>query len=274
MSKAFLSLLLAISLTASAANADVKEGVFANAKQLIVTGWLGRLRIEPDTQPGIHVRLEGPKETLDAIVMQEQSGVLRINGLSNPGGSVSVINTTNAGASNSISSVTIGANVYSNIVISGPDGSLSTVIGGNNGDIETVVQVPEEATVIIEQALGDITVGDTHGPVKIDMSAGNAKLGMIGNAELRVDGTGSINARRVVGDLTVQVQGTGKVEVADAELDQLTVAVEGTGKVIVGGQAQRADLAVQGVGRIEVVAVVERPRLSVQGLGRIEVGNW
>jgi hypothetical protein len=121
---------------------------------------------------------------------------------------------------------------------------------------------------------GDATFGDTGGPVELQLIDGTAVLGEIGDAVLEILGGGHIETARVVGDLAVNVRGTGNVRVGEGEIGELAVEIAGTGGVEVGGQAERARLTIAGMGNIHVDRVVERPQVTVMGLGDINIGNW
>lgn len=238
------------------------------------------INVQPYDGSEVVVTLEGTAEALKAIKLNQQGDDVVIEGeSSNGGGGMTII----SGGGNS--SVRIDNIRAGNISIGG--GTVirgGNVISGNNivvkgsssePEAKITVKVPRKTTVRLSGDYAEATVGDTEGAVNVNANGvGPTNIGSVGNARLKVSGTGNINVRRVSGSLKVTVTGTASVRVNDGEISELEANVSGVGSAHLNVSADEADLNLSGVGNIYVKNVKARPIRHQSGMGSIQVGNW
>jgi hypothetical protein len=216
------------------------------------------IQVTPSAE-GATLRLDGPDALVAAVERQTDGGTLRVIGPPQ-GATASTVAVAQTG-------ITVGLGMRSNqIVISGQPVAMEP--------LHVTVAIPPGVAIQIEGFVGGVVVGDTRASIELELLSGEARIGVVSDADLTVDGAGGIAVDRVEGELAARVDGSGSITVADAALGDLHVRVNGVGDVRIGGRAETADLGLDGVGSIRVAEVEQRPRVRVNGIGAIEVGSW
>ncbi len=148
----------------------------------------------------------------------------------------------------------ISINIGNNNVSAGGD----VYINGKKVDVSDAVRkesyvtayVPKGTRIMVERCSGRIGIGDTHGPVSMDMISGEAKIGKITSASLRVNGSGDIDVERVDGDVNAEVTGSGTIKIGSGYAPTFTAVVSGSGDIVFNGYADRLNQSVTGSGSI------------------------
>ncbi|MEO5374553.1 MAG: DUF2807 domain-containing protein [Alphaproteobacteria bacterium] len=234
------------------------------ARTLDVHDLMGRLTIEAAERADMQVVARGPKKAVDALLTKVRGDVLEVSGGGDPDSSVSVVQMNN------ITTVVTGG------------GSASVTIGGRDASVnvpprpplEVTVRVPRRTPVRIERASDTCTIGDTGGPLRLGLASASVTAGRVGSVDLAVDGSGDVHIRRVDGDMTVALRGSGDVTVDEANIGALSVAIDGNGDVSIGGKVRTATLAISGAGDIRIKEVASQPKIAISGAGNVSVGNW
>jgi hypothetical protein len=237
---------------------------------LEVRGIQADLDVVTNDGSGCEVTMTGPEGQLKAIKVSERDGTLIIEG-EGSGGSVSGVTIISGGGSSTIRAGQISSG---SVVIGGRGISIG---GGGSGqnEVKITVKVPKGAAVDLTDVDGKIGVGDTEGALRLSMGGeSNIRVGRIGKLRARLSGSSKMDIVHVVGDVSINVSGTGSINIAGGEVNELTVSLSGMGNVRFGGTAQEADLSVSGMGNVHVATVVNRPHRSMSGMGGITVGNW
>jgi hypothetical protein len=140
---------------------------------------------------------------------------------------------------------------------------------------------------------GDWTVGNVRGELKLmDAGSGDVHVGSVGQANLRVAGSGDVTTRAIAhgadisiggsGDMTleeasgpvkIRIGGSGDVVIKGGHATSLDVLVAGSGDVGYKGVADSFTGMVAGSGDVTVTKVTGPVKKSVAGSGDINVGQ-
>jgi hypothetical protein len=212
------------------------------------------------TERGMIVQMVGPQSLIDQIRLEGRHETLLVSGAHEA-------SATMRGSGISISGLSIRAG--GNIII----GNVQA--GGEENPLRLTITVPIRTPLVIQKVIGDVNVGDTLGGVRVAVFGNhNVKLGMVGAANLHVQGSGEIEAVSVTETLIMNVHGSGSILVEDGKVRDVVCNLIGSGSARFDGMATMADLTLTGSGRIKVRTVVERPNRVLTGSGSIKVGGW
>jgi hypothetical protein len=235
-----------------------------SARSLDVRQVSADVTIEPHPGSDMEVTITGPSSEVKAITARKQGNTLLIEG--EPGGvGRSGVTIISGGGSIRISS---GHSIFDRQDI---------VMGGiSSGDSETKlsIKVPVGAPVSVSGLSGKTRIGDTRGPLTVNITGGgDVEAGSVNDATLRVQGSGDVRVSEVNGAASAQVQGSGDIDIEGGHITNLNVSVMGSGDVTVDGTAETASLTVMGSGDIRVAHVRQQPMQSQMGSGRIRVAR-
>jgi len=233
------------------------------AKALQIESFSGTLIVKVDKAKTARLKLTGPKRQRKSLRIAVRNKILRIRH-QHP-----VRRTQNS------------VHVERNVVIVGPGGYSNMVIGGQQtgtqaeqSALRLELTLPAGSPLGIDGFLGDLEIGDTRGPVVLSLASGNARIGRVHAATLKIEGVGKIVAERVDGPLSIEIGGSGAVSVGDGAMPSLSIVSNGTAEIAVGGKAGTADIDANGVADIQIEYVEESPNASINGVGTVTIGNW
>ncbi len=247
-----------------------------SASVLELRGVVADVQVDVHDFRYIEYTVTGPAERVKAIRAKIHGDTLVFEGgdTDSSGGGRTIIQNGRSRTIVSGGSVVIGSgSVMSSIF--GRNG-VTTVItnGGNENDVQITIKVPPGTAVYSNRVLGNVTIGNTNGPLTASVQGQNSvTAGRISSAHLTVQGSGDIEISEVNGPVVAHVQGSGGVKIKDGAITTLTVSVQGSGDLKIGGSAITANLSVQGSGDIRVAHVQQRPVKNVMGSGSIKVGS-
>lgn len=253
--------------TAQAAGGDPQSGIVESyaAEGLEIRDLSAVLRIESGHGDTIDLTFRGPEDRLASIGRQVEGKRLLVRG--------------NADAiKSSEQTVVIGSlTAYST-----GGGSTQVIIGGRDlrdvsaearEPIEALIRVPAGLPVKIVGFRGSVITGDLEGPLTVNLIEGEAELGSVRNAQLSLTGDGRISAQEALGDLSIAVTGSGRVQVQSSLLERLEVGVTGAGAVNIDGTARFASLSLIGSGQIFLAEVERQPVIERIGSGMVSIGT-
>ncbi len=213
---------------------------------------------------GIAVSMTGPSEIVEVTNLDEIDGKLHIYGPS------SKFNSRN------ITVVTGGKIVQTNNFDSDswPDSSTIVVDGvmiRGSEPARLTIQVPLGTSIEATGQLGDISIGDTHGQLIIDNEgSGNARIGKVTSAEIKISGSGDIVVAEVgEGTLVVNLSGSGDVTIATGEVQAANITSSGSGDVTFGGKVGVGNYSSSGSGDISIASTSKISLQSSSGSGDI-----
>lgn len=225
------------------------------ASALQVKSLIGNLTILPSKDAYIHVTLEGEKQKVESVIMEENGQNLTLNyELCATGGS-------NEKESNWVSQ-------FIDCLKSKP-----TMITTDE-NLKTTVYIPNETTLDIETSLGDVTVCDLESDDVVFTIKGsrNFTAGKLKNLTARIKGSGNISVEEINGQkLHCVIIGSGDITVKKGTCKTLIMSIEGSGHNTFGGVAQDATLTIKGSGDITIENVKNKPESLIKGSGNITI---
>ncbi len=245
-----------------------------NTRALEVRGVQADLVIIVHDVPFCEFTMTGPQGQLEAIEVNERGGILVIEGESSGGSGVTII--SGGGSSIRAGRISTRSMIIGDGGVSFQGGNI-TIGGGSSGqnEVKITVKVPKGTAVDLTDVDGRINIGDTEGALRLSMGGvSNICVGRIGKLRARLSGSSNMEIRHVIGDVNIDVSGSGSIIIHGGLASQLDINLSGMGTVRFDGSAQDADLSVSGMGRIDVAWVTNCPRRSKSGMASITVDNW
>ena len=141
----------------------------------------------------------------------------------------------------------------------------------NDGKLYIKVTVPKGTPVVIEDLVGDATVGDTYGPLKMETTAGDATVGKVTQAHITLAGSGKTSVNEVMGELRVEIDGSGRVTVNKAGL--VKADINGSGDTQVGTIAGGASIDIAGSGDFAAKSIHGPLRVDIAGSGNVKIAD-
>ena len=171
--------------------------------------------------------------------------------------------------------------------------SGSVSIGDQPNPLKIKVQVPVGAPVDINDVNGKTAVGNTHGPLTINLpNEGRVAAGQVDSLSAGIDGSGRIRVDEVRGKANVRIDGSGRIDIGHANgefvasipgsgrvtLSRITahaiIRIDGSGEVLMDeGIVPEMTVGIDGSGRVEFGGTVTNAALSIDGSGRIHVNR-
>jgi hypothetical protein len=133
------------------------------------------------------------------------------------------------------------------------------------------VTVPKGTEVRIDDLVGKTTVGDTYGPLHLEASATQAKVGKVSSANISLAGTGRIDIAEVKGPLDLDIAGSGKVNVGPTQSVKADIA--GAGDTALGPIAGGLKVDIAGSGDISSSRVNGPVKVSIAGSGSVNIAD-
>jgi hypothetical protein len=155
-----------------------------------------------------------------------------------------------------------------------------------SGDVEVTkdsvfhVEVSCEENIIddleTEVEDGVLKIYFTRSVVNTDL---RVRVSAPGFDAFEVSGSGDIVVKKAISGtkLSVNVDGSGSVDVQDASFDEAKVTISGSGDVILDGMAEHLDVSVSGSGDLDALDFpVKTARVNVSGSGKVllDVSNF
>jgi len=141
----------------------------------------------------------------------------------------------------------------------------------NQAKLYIKVTVPKGTPVKIDDTIGSATVGDTFGPLSLDATASDATIGRVGNARISLSGSGTVAIADVLGDLNLEIAGSGKVTSGHA--NSVKAEIAGSGEAILGTITGSLRLDIAGSGDFTAQRVNGPVRVSIEGSGNVKIAD-
>ncbi len=141
----------------------------------------------------------------------------------------------------------------------------------HNGKLFIKVTVPKGTSVTIDDLVGDATVGDTFGPVRLETTAGDTSVGKVGQARISMAGSGKTAVADVGGELRLDIAGSGRITAGHAGMVKADIA--GSGDTQVGAIGGGASVDIAGSGDFSAKTVNGPVRVSIAGSGNVKIAD-
>lgn len=148
---------------------------------------------------------------------------------------------------------------------------FSHVNDEHDGKLFIKVTVPKGTPVVIDDLVGDATVGDTYGPLKMETTAGNATVGRVRDARITLAGSGKTSITDVQGELRVEIAGSGRVTVGHAGSVKADIA--GSGDTQIGAITGGANIDIAGSGDFSAKSINGPLRVDIAGSGNVKIAD-
>ncbi len=147
---------------------------------------------------------------------------------------------------------------------------FSHINDGREGKLFIKVTVPKGADVRVVDLVGNATIGDTFGPVRLD-TAGDATVGRTSTARISMSGSGKTTVADVAGELRLEIAGSGRIEAHNAGSVRADIA--GSGDAFVGAVANGINVDIAGSGDFTAQKVNGPVKVDIAGSGNVKIAD-
>lgn len=141
--------------------------------------------------------------------------------------------------------------------------------GTNNLTVR--VTVPRGSDVVIEDLVGDVTIGDTQGALRLEAAATKARIGRVASANIEIGGSGRVDIAAVTGTLKLDVGGSGKI--TTGPIGNLNADLAGSGDAQFGPINGGIDLDIAGAADVAAARVNGPTKVTIAGSGSVRVAD-
>lgn len=212
------------------------------AHALKVSSLVGSLLVTAKPKGPITVQVSGIKSRVDGVHLSSGGGVVRIEG-------------------EQINSVWDWRNWF----------NFSLRDEAKPQNLIVKVSVPKGAAVDVHGMIGNVGIGDTFGPLKLEAVAAKAKIGHVSSAKLSFAGSGKADVADVSGPLHLKIAGSGKVRVA--RTGDVKAEIAGAGDASLGTIDGGLRLSIAGSGDVAANVVNGPVKISIAGSGSVKIAK-
>jgi hypothetical protein len=146
-------------------------------------------------------------------------------------------------------------------------------VGDNQRDAKLYIKVtvPRGTPVKVEDMIGGVTIGDTYGPVDLETTAADATVGRVTGARVSLSGSGTIAIADVLGDLNLEIAGSGKVTSGHA--NNVKAEIAGSGNAILGTITGNLDIDIAGSGDFTAQRTRGSVKVDIAGSGNVKIAD-
>jgi hypothetical protein len=140
-----------------------------------------------------------------------------------------------------------------------------------NGKLFIKITVPKGTDVRIEDLVGNATVGDTYGPIRLETTAGDSTVGRVTQARISMAGSGKTSVADVAGELRLDIAGSGRVTAGHAGSVRADIAGSGDAQLGAISGGLRVDIA--GSGDFTASRVNGPVTVDIAGSGNVKIAD-
>jgi hypothetical protein len=134
------------------------------------------------------------------------------------------------------------------------------------------VAVPRGSAIDIEETAGNVTIGNTMGPLKFEVQGyTESSVGNITSAKLDVAGAGKLTIANVYGPVEIDSAGSGNIRLGDVA--RIKADIAGSGSIAVGAVNGPTDIDIAGSGDFSAGNVRGSVRTSIAGSGSVTIAG-
>ncbi len=141
----------------------------------------------------------------------------------------------------------------------------------NGGKLFIKVTVPKGSDVRIEDLVGNATVGDTYGPIRLETTAGDSTVGRVSQARITMAGSGKTSVADVAGELRLEIAGSGRITTGHAGSVRADIA--GSGDAQLGAISNGVSVDIAGSGDFSASRVNGPVKVSIAGSGSVKIAD-
>jgi len=145
-------------------------------------------------------------------------------------------------------------------------------LGSKPGQLQIQIMVPRGAALDIEETAGNVTVGNTMGPLKFSVNGyTESSVGNVASADLEMAGAGKLTVGNVAGEANVVTAGTGNNRIGD--VGRVKADIAGSGSITVGNVTGGVNVEIAGSGDFSAGNVRGPVSTSIAGSGSVTIAG-
>ncbi len=212
-----------------------------NTSTLRVDDIVGSVRVNVQDGP-MKVDVSGPREMVAGLTVKQDGGQLRVSG--------NEVDSTN---------VWDWKKWF----------DFSHINDNRDGKLFIKVTVPKGSEVRVEDLVGNATIGDTFGPLRLETTAGDSTVGRTASARISMAGSGKTVVGDVAGELRLDIAGSGHVQAHNAGSVKANIA--GSGDATVAAVANGISVDIAGSGDFTAQKVNGPVKIDIAGSGNVRI---
>jgi hypothetical protein len=144
--------------------------------------------------------------------------------------------------------------------------------GNKRGQLQIHVAVPRGAAVDVDETAGNVTIGNTMGPLKFSVQGyTESYIGNVSEADLEMAGSGKLTVGNVAGHAKIETAGSGNIRVGD--VGRVNADIAGSGSIAVGNVKNGVDVDIAGSGDFSAASVYGPTSASIAGSGSVTIAG-
>lgn len=148
---------------------------------------------------------------------------------------------------------------------------FSHINDDRNGKLFIKVTVPKGTSVRVEDLVGDATIGDTYGPLRLETTAGDSTVGRTSMARISMAGSGKTTVGDVAGELRMEIAGSGRITAHNA--GNVKADIAGSGDAVVAAIASGLSVDIAGSGDFTAQKVNGPVKIDIAGSGNVKIND-
>jgi len=145
---------------------------------------------------------------------------------------------------------------------------------GKNKPSQLVIHVvvPRGSPVDVEEMAGNVTIGDTMGPIKFEANGyTHSTIGNVSEARLEMSGSGKLKVGNVTGRVHAETAGSGNMHIGDA--GSISADIAGSGSITVGRVNGPIKVDIAGSGDFSAASVQGAAKADIAGSGSVTIAE-
>lgn len=136
--------------------------------------------------------------------------------------------------------------------------------------LQILIAVPRGASVDVEETAGNVTIGNTMGPLSFSVHGyTESTVGNVASAKLEVAGAGKLFVGNVAGKASIETAGSGNIKVGD--IGQVSAEIAGSGSITVGNVMNGVDVDIAGSGDFAAASARGPVKATIAGSGSVSI---
>lgn len=141
----------------------------------------------------------------------------------------------------------------------------------NPESLQVHLNVPRGTPLTVDGLVGNARIGDTMGPLNLEVVSSHTTVGRVGGAKLSLAGSGQIDAAEINGPLKIEVAGSGRINVGRS--DAVNADLAGAGDAHFGDIRGGLKLDIAGSGSATANSVNGPVKVDIAGSGSVKIAS-
>ena len=142
----------------------------------------------------------------------------------------------------------------------------------SSGPLSIHIVVPRGTPVNVDQTAGNVTIGNTMGPLKFEVEGyTDSTVGNVSEAHLEMDGSGKLRVGNVTGKVHAETAGSGNIRLGDT--GPFNADIAGSGSIAAGRINGGLKVDIAGSGDFSAASVMGPTSADIAGSGSVAIGG-